>query len=313
MSEKPDILVVEPWYGEQMKESAEHFTLHRMDKADDKDAFLASVADKIVGIGSNNKASAEIINKLPNLKVIANFGVGFDGIDVEAAKARGVPVSNTPNVLNDEVASFAVGLMLATLRRIPQADAYVRAGTWEVEKLMAFTQTATNLKVGILGLGGIGLEIAKRLEPFKYDISYHTRSKRDVAYTYYDSVLEMAKNVSVLIAIVPGGPATRHMVNREVMEALGPSGALINVARGSVVDEEALVEVLKEGKLGAAGLDVFEKEPSVPDALKQMTENVILQPHQASATHETRMAMARLLMNNLIEGVAGRPLITPVY
>ena len=229
-----------------------------------------------------------------------------------AATQRGIKVSNTPDVLSDEVADFAIALTLATLRRIPQADRYVREGRWEREGDMAFTHRMWGRKVGILGLGRIGIEIARRFEAFKMDIAYHTRSPKDVPYKHVASLLEMARAVDILVAIVPGGAGTRHLVNREVLDALGPQGVFINVARGSVADEEALIAALKDGRLGAAGLDVFADEPRVPQALKDMTENVVLQPHQASATHDTRLAMGRLVMENLLAGIAGKPLVTPV-
>lgn len=312
MTDKPDIVVVSPWYSAAMEELDAHFTVHKLWEAEDKDTLLASVRDSCVGIAGSSWCTAELMDALPNAKVIAHHGVGYDGVDVAAATERGIKVSNTPDVLSDEVADFAVALMLATCRRIPQGDRYVRKGRWEREGDMAFTQRVWGRKVGILGLGRIGQEIADRCAAFKMDIRYHTRSRRDVPYTYSSSLTEMAREVDILIAIVPGGAATKHLVNREVLDALGPTGVLINVARGSVVDEEALIAALQDGRLGAAGLDVFAEEPKVPQALKDMTGNVVLQPHQASATHETRLAMGRLVMDNLKAGIAGQPLLTPV-
>jgi len=312
MSDRPDIVVLSPWYKPAMDELDAHFEVHRLWEARDRDEMLASLRERCVGLAGSSSCTAEIMDALPRVRVIAHCGVGYDGVDVEAATARGIRVSNTPDVLSDEVADFAVGLTLATLRRIPQGDRYVRDGRWETEGPMAFGQRMWGRKVGILGLGRIGIEIARRLEPFKMQIAYHARHERPVGYRYYASLVEMARDVDILIAIVPGGAATRHMVGREVLDALGPKGVLINVARGSVVDETALIAALSERRLGAAGLDVFADEPRVPQALREMTANVVLQPHQASATHETRLAMGRLVLENLLAGVAGKPLLTPV-
>jgi hydroxypyruvate reductase len=309
LSQKPDLLVISPWYSAAMAELDDHFTVHMLWQADDKAALLASLADTCEAIAGASSCGADIMDALPKAKVIAHHGVGYDGVDVAAATARGIKVSNTPDVLSDEVADLALGLLIATCRRIPQADRYVRDGRWEREGDMAFTTRVHGRKVGILGLGRIGVEIARRCEAFKMDIAYHTRSPKDVPYTYYNDLVAMARDVDFLIAIVPGGAGTKHMVNSAVLDALGPQGVLVNVARGSVVDQDALIDALRHGRLGATGLDVFADEPQ---ALTEMTENVVLQPHQASATHETRLAMGRLVMNNALAGLAGRPLITPV-
>jgi lactate dehydrogenase-like 2-hydroxyacid dehydrogenase len=312
VSQKPDILVLSPWYSVAMAELDEHFTVHKLWEAGDPAALLASLRDRCVGLAGSKTCDAAIMDALPRTKVIAHCGVGYDGVDVAAATARGIKVSNTPDVLTDDVADFALALTLATLRRIPQGDRYVREGRWEREGSMSFGQRMWGRRVGILGLGRIGREIALRCEAFKMQIAYHSRSARDAPYRYYASLTEMARDVDILIAIVPGGAGTRHLVNREVLDALGPQGVLINVARGSVVDEPALIAALKDGRLGAAGLDVFADEPRVPEDLRDMTGNVVLQPHQASATHETRLAMGRLVLQNLLAGVAGKPLVTPV-
>jgi hydroxypyruvate reductase len=312
MTKKPDILILSPWYDVAMAELDEHFTVHKLWEAKDPAALLASLRDTCVGIADSKVCDAATMDALPNVKVIAHHGVGYDGVDVAAATARGIKVSNTHDVLSDEVADFAIALTMATCRRIPQADRYVREGRWEREGDMTFTHRVWGRKIGILGLGRIGIEIAQRCAAFKMDIAYHTRTRKDVPYKHYASLVDMARDVDILIAIVPGGDSTKHIVNREVLDALGPNGTLINVARGSVVDEDALIAALKDGRLGAAGLDVFADEPRVPQALKDMTENVVLQPHQASATHDTRLAMGRLVMENLLLGIAGKPLVTPV-
>ena len=312
MSTKPDIVVLSPWYKVAMDELDAHFTVHKLYEASDPDALLRSLRDRCVGIAGSQTCDAAIMDALPRTRIIAHCSVGYDGIDVAAATERGIKVTNTPDVLSDEVADFAVGLTLATIRQIPHADRYVRQGRWEREGYMPVNRRMWGRKLGILGMGRIGSEIASRFEAFKMDIAYTSRHKKDVPYQYVASLIELANQVDILVAIVPGGPATRHMVNREVLDAIGPDGVFINVARGSVVDEQALIEALQDGTLGAAGLDVFEDEPEVPQALKDMTENVVLQPHQASATHETRLAMGRLVLENLLASVAGKPLITPV-
>jgi hydroxypyruvate reductase len=312
MSEKPHILVLSPWYGPAMEELERLFSVHKLWQTDDPLALLASIKDRCVGITGSTACDAALMDALPNVKVIANNGVGYEGIDVAAATARGIKVANTPDVLSDDVADFTIGLTIATLRRIPQGDRYVREGRWENEGPMALNQRLGGRPVGILGLGRIGLEIARRCEAFKMPISYHNRNARDVPYRYYPRLIDMAREVDILIAVVPGGPETKHLVDRAVFEALGPTGVFINVARGSIADETALIDALRAGRLGAAGLDVFADEPRVPPALKAMTDNVVLQPHQASATPDTRLAMARLAIENLLAGVAGKPLITPV-
>jgi hydroxypyruvate reductase len=312
VTEKPDIVLLSPWYSVAMAELDRHFTVHKLWESDDRDALLASLKDRCVGLAGSKTCDAATMDALPNVKVIAHCGVGYDGVDVAAATARGLKVSNTPDVLSDDVADFAIALTLATLRRIPQGDRYVRQGRWESEGDMPLAQRMWGRKVGILGMGRIGIEIARRCEAFKMTIAYHSRSRKDVPYRYYPSLVAMADEVDVLIAIIPGGAGTRHLVDAEVLDALGPNGVFINVARGSVADELALIAALSEGRLGAAGLDVFADEPRVPQALKEMTQNVVLQPHQASATHETRLAMGRLVLENLLAGVTGKPLVTPV-
>lgn len=255
--------------------------------------------------------SEPVLAKMPNLRVLSSFGVGYDHVDARAAAARGIVVTHTPDVLNEEVASTAVMLMLACYRNLLGDDAYVRSGRWEREGNAPLTRTADGRRVGLLGMGRIGQAIARKLAAFDADISYHARNRRDVPYTYFDDLAEMARAVEVLIVITPGGAATRHLVNAEVLGALGPEGMLINVGRGSVVDEPALVRALEEGRLGWAGLDVFENEPHVPEALKAMP-NVVLLPHVGSATVETRNAMADLTVDNLLSFFREGRAIAPV-
>jgi lactate dehydrogenase-like 2-hydroxyacid dehydrogenase len=253
----------------------------------------------------------ELMASLTNLKLISSNGVGYDAIDADTAARRGIYVTHTPNVLNAEVATTAVLLMLACYRELLRDDAYVRSGTWNTEGNPPLTRSADNQTVGILGLGRIGHEIAKKLAPWNAKILYHSRTKKDVTYTYYDNLTAMALDCDVLICITPGGPSTHKTVNKEVLEALGPNGTLINVSRGSVVDETALIEALQSGALGWAGLDVFEAEPNVPQALRDLSNTVLL-PHVGSATVETRAAMGALTVDNLLQHLKDATVISPV-
>ena len=242
--------------------------------------------------------------------MISHFGVGVDSIDVEAVKRRGVTLTNTPDVLTEDVADIAVVLMLCAIRRVPQGDRYVREGNW-LKGAMALTQSVQGKTVGIIGLGRIGKAIAKRCEAFNLKVAYQGRSKQaGVPYAYFADPLALAKECDVVIVAAPGGDATRGLVSRAVLEALGPEGTIVNIARGSLIDQGAMIEALKTGKLGAAGLDVFDKEPQVPAELLAL-DNVVVQPHVGSATHPTRTAMGQLVIDNLAAFFAGRPLKTP--
>ena len=290
----------------------QRFAVARYWEAPDKAAFLADHANtRFMVTDGHTGCSARIMDALPGLELIASYGVGTDAIDLPAAKARGVAVTNTPNVLNDAVAELALGLMLALGRRIVEADRFVRDGCWRAGNF-ALTSELAGATVGILGLGRIGKEIASRAQAFRMNVVYHgRRPQKDVPFRYYDDLTEMARDVEWLVAAVPGGVQTAGLVDRAVLEALGPQGAIVNVGRGSLIDEAALVELLQAGKLGGAALDVFAAEPDVPDALRAM-DNVVLSPHQASATEKTRRAMAYLVFQNLVAGQAGEPLLTPV-
>lgn len=280
------------------------FTIHPLDNHDP-----AKITHVITN--GHDGVKPDIMNSLPNLQAISCYGVGYDSIDVEAAKAKGVVVTHTPNVLNAEVATTAVLLMLSCYREVLRDDSYVRDGAWEAEGNAPLTRSADNQAVGILGLGRIGQAIADKLAPWNTKIIYHTRTKKDVDYTYYDNLTAMAHDADVLICITPGGPSTNKIVNAEVLEALGPNGTLINVSRGSVVDETALIKALQTGKLGWAGLDVFEKEPHVPQALRDHPRTVLL-PHVGSATVETRAAMGNLTVDNLLQHLKDGTVISPV-
>lgn len=311
---KPDILMIGPMMAYVMETLEEAYTVHRYWEAKDKDALVAANADKIRAIATSGHsgASRALIGSLPKLEAIGCYGVGYDAIDVEAATEAGVKVSNTPNVLNDDVADMGMALMLAVTRRIPLYDRYVRSGSWPAKGEPQLTATLRNKTLGIVGLGRIGKTIARRAQAFDLEIAYHGRSEQaDQPFTFYADLTEMAQNVDILLAICPGGPATAGIINTPVLEALGPEGIFINIARGSVVDEPALVAALEQGKIGGAGLDVFAAEPQVPEALWAM-DNVVMQPHMGSGTAHTRKAMGQLVIDNLAAHFAGKPLLTPV-
>jgi len=308
-----EILSVGPFFPPSFAPMERDFTVHKLWQAKDRAALVAEVGGRIRGIQTTggHGADARLIAALPRLEIISCFGVGVDAVDLDAAKQRGVIVTNTPDVLNECVADLAMGLTLATLRRISLGDRYVRGGSW-LKGALPLAEKVGGKTMGILGYGRIGKAIAKRAEAFGMRIVYHGRKPQaGVAAKYYASLTEMARDCDVLMVICPGGAATHHIVNAEVLKALGPEGTLINVARGSVVDEAALVRALADGSLGAAGLDVFESEPKVPEVLFAM-DQVVLQPHVASATHETRKAMGDLTVDNLRAHFSGRPVLTPV-
>ena len=288
------------------------FAVHRATGAD-IDPLVArhGPAIRAVATRGRDRLDARLLTRLPALEIIANFGVGYDSIDVDAAARRGIVVSNTPDVLNDEVADFAVALLLATVRRLPQADRFVRAGQW-LQGNFPLGPTLRDRTIGLVGMGRIGKRIAQRLAAFEVPIVYHSRTARtDVPYRHYRELVAMAKDVDTLLAILPGGPATKGLIGAEVLAALGPDGILINVARGSVVDEPALALALRSGTILAAGLDVFADEPRVPQALLEL-DNVVLLPHVGSATHHTRGLMGRLVVDNLLSWFGGRGPLTPV-
>jgi lactate dehydrogenase-like 2-hydroxyacid dehydrogenase len=284
------------------------------DEPAEREEFLASHGGEIRAVVTSGRTGvdATLMAALPNLGAVVNFGVGYDTTDVGAAASRGVVVSNTPDVLTDCVADTAVGLMIDTLRQFSASDRYVRAGRWPSEGNYPLTRQVSNTRVGIVGLGRIGGAIAKRLSAFGCAISYHNRRQVEgSAYTYVGSPAELAAAVDVLVVAAAGGSGTQKLVSREVIDALGARGYLINIARGSVVDEEALVSALVEGRLAGAGLDVFADEPYVPEALLSM-DNVVVLPHVASGTVETRAAMEELTLRNLNSFLESGRLVTPV-
>ena len=309
---KPEILVVAKLPPMLMDPLREHFTVHdRLHETDP--AALAQAAPRIRGIAASgeSKVPKALIDQFPALEIVSVMGVGYDGIDVAAAKARNVVVTHTPNVLNDDVADLAIALMLCVARTIPKADRFVRSGGW-LEGPLPLARKMSGARLGLVGMGRIGQAIASRATAFGMSIAYTSRSaKSDVAYRHFPTAAALAAESDFLVVIVPGGAATRKLVDGAVLKALGPKGYLVNVARGSVVDEAALVAALEKGEIAGAGLDVFEDEPRVPEALRQM-DNVVLTPHIGSATGQTRQAMADLAFANLKARFDGAALPSPV-
>jgi lactate dehydrogenase-like 2-hydroxyacid dehydrogenase len=250
--------------------------------------------------------------RFPKLQIVSSFGVGYDHMDVKWAAEHGVILTNTPNVLTEEVADTALGLLLCTVREFPQAERYLRAGKWRERDYPLTKASLRSCTVGLVGMGAIGQAVARRLDAMQVPVVYHTRQERhELPYRHYASLLDMARDVDILLAIVPGGVGTRNMINAEVLDALGPDGILINMARGSVVDEVALTKALKEKRIMSAGLDVYAKEPDVPQELIAM-ENVVLFPHVGSASVYTREKMDQLIVDNILAWAAGKPPLTPV-
>lgn len=287
------------------------YTVHKLWTANDRDTFLAERAPLIRAIVTNAPvgASAALIDALPQLEIISSCGVGLDAIDLDAARRRDVIVTYTPGVLNDCVADTGLMLMLAVARRLGQAERFVRAGQWQQAKF-PLTTSLGGKTCGILGLGGIGLAVARRAAAFEMRIEYaNPRPKAGVEFAYHADPLSLARASDFLVLTLPGGERTRHLVNAAVLEALGPAGYLINIARGSVVDQAALVDALVSGRIAGAALDVFDDEPNVPAELLAL-DNVVLTPHVASGTHETRKAMSDLAFANLHAHFAGQPVLT---
>jgi lactate dehydrogenase-like 2-hydroxyacid dehydrogenase len=287
-------------------------TLYKAADASDRDGFIAEHGNVRAIACAQGQMSASLLERFPKLEIISSFGVGYDHVDVKYAAAHGIIVTNTPEVLTEEVADTALGLLLCTVRELPQAERYLRAGKWLQKGYPLSRATLRNRTVGIVGMGAIGRAIARRLDAFGVPVVYHTRQRRpDVPYRHYPKLVDMARDVDTLMVIVPGGAATQNMINAEVLAALGPNGILINMARGSVVDEPALIEALQNKRIMAAGLDVYAKEPEVPQALIDM-DNVVLLPHLGSASVHTRDKMDQLVVDNIAAWAAGKPPLTPV-
>jgi lactate dehydrogenase-like 2-hydroxyacid dehydrogenase len=289
--------------------------LHRLWLEPNPDLWLAEWAPRIRAIamtGGHAPLDEAYMRQYPKLEIISSFGVGYDNIDAKAAARLGIIVTNTPGVLDDEVADTALGLMIMTVRQLPQSERYLRAGQWMAKGAYPLSPSLRGRTVGILGLGRIGTAIATRVSAFGLDVVYHGRhAQAEVPYRYYSSLVDMAKAADILIVVAPGGPGTRHIINAEVLEALGPDGVLINVARGSLVDEKALIEALRNKIILAAGLDVFENEPSVPQELIAL-DNAVLLPHVGSASIKTRRAMAECVVSNVLAWADDKPPLTPV-
>jgi lactate dehydrogenase-like 2-hydroxyacid dehydrogenase len=309
---KPEILMLRGLLPRQTAQIEERYVGHRLDLAEDREAMLRKVAPRVTAVLTSGELTcdAALMDRLPKLGLVACFGVGVDGIDLAYCQKRGVAVSNTPDVLTEDVADIAIGLTIATLRGIVAGDRFVRRGAWQNGSLPLSTRVGGKT-MGILGLGRIGKAIATRAEAHGMKIVWHgRREQQGVTWQRFADLEEMARAVDVLMIACPGGPATRGLVSRDVIAALKSDSFVVNISRGSVVDEPALVQALEAGRIAGAGLDVFADEPNVPDTLLAM-ENVVLTPHIGSASRETRDAMAQLVVNNLDAFHAGRPLLTP--
>ena len=310
---KPDIVFTGKGHAGTQATLESEFTVHKLHEAQDQGAFLKSVKDKVRGIASFGlmPVNGALMDALPKLEIVANFGVGVDQINLDDARARKIIVTNTPDVLNECVADTGMALVLNTLRRFPESEKHLRAGRWVEKGPYPLTTSIGDKTMGILGLGRIGEAVAKRAIACGMKIRYHNRRKKDVPYPYDPDPVTLAKNSDVLMVVTPGGAETKALVNARVLDALGPEGFLVNIARGSVIDEPVLLKYLKEKRIAGAGLDVFADEPRVPPEFSTL-ENAVLFPHVASATQETRKAMGDLQIENLRLHFAGKPVKTRV-
>ncbi len=310
---KQDIIATTKIFERTQKRLDQEFTCHRLYEAKDRVATLRELAPKVRALATfgGGGADAKLMDALPNLEIISNFGVGVDAIDLDAAKQRGIIVTNTPDVLNDCVADTALALTLNAMRKFPQAEQYLRSGYWATRGAYPLTTALDGKTMGILGLGRIGEAIAKRALAFGMKVRYHNRRKKDVPHAYDPDPVALARNCDVLVVVTPGGPETDRLVNAKVLDALGAQGYLVNIARGSVVDEPVLLRYLQQGKIAGAALDVFADEPRVPPEFLAL-DNVVLLPHVGSATDETRTAMGNLQVENLLRHFAGKPVLTRV-
>ena len=315
MADKPDVLLIGPKKPTIFDGLAPVFNLHVLAAAKDKEAFSAGLAPRIRAIAvsvSSETVDGALMARFPKLEIVSTFAVGYDHVDAKWAGEHGVTVTNTPGVLTEEVADTALGLLLCTVREFPQAERYLRAGKWLEKGYRLTPATLRDRTVGLVGMGAIGQAVARRLDASKVPVVYHSRRPRpEVPYRHYPDLLAMARDVDILLVIVPGGPATQNMIDAKVLDALGPDGIFINMARGSVVDEPALIKALQDKRILSAGLDVYVNEPQVPQELIEM-DNVVLFPHLGSATVETRRAMDQLVVDNLLAWGAGKPPLTPV-
>jgi hypothetical protein len=290
------------------------FNLHVIPK-DNAEAIIAKVGPNVRAAavtGAPDKMMGDVMARFPKLEFVSSFGVGYDNIDIKYAIEHNITVSNTPEVLNEEVADTALGLLLCTVREFPKAERFLRAGQWMQAQYPLSKATLRDRTVGMVGMGRIGRAIARRLEGFGVPVVYHSRNPQSgVDYRHYPKLIDMARDVDTLILITPGGPSTRHLVNAEVLAALGPKGIVINMSRGTVVDDAALIKALKERTIYAAGLDVFVNEPEVPKEYLEL-DNAVLFPHLGSSSVYTRQKMEQLVVDNLLAWAAGKPPLTPV-
>jgi lactate dehydrogenase-like 2-hydroxyacid dehydrogenase len=313
--EKADVLMMAQMAPMIIEGVGQAFILHKLWEAPDRERLIGELAPRLRAIAAggpvHDRVDPDFMAKFPKLEIISSFGVGYDHVDAKWAGEHGIVVTNTPDVLNEEVADTALGLLLCTVRELPQAERHLRAGSW-VNGDYRLTASLRGRRAGVVGLGRIGKTIARRLEAFGLPVAYHGRTAQaGVPYSYYPDLVEMARDIDVMIVITPGGAATRHLINAKVLEALGPNGILINVSRGSVVDQDALIAALKQRKILSAGLDVYANEPHVPPELMAM-DNVVLLPHVGSGSVPTRNAMNQLVVDNLVAWAAGKKPLTPV-
>ena len=313
-AERKEVLLIGPLKPVVVKGLDAACTVHKVAEAKDRDAFIATHSHVRAIACSDTRESipGNLMARFPRLEIVSSFGVGYDHMDVKWAAAHNVVLTNTPGVLTEEVADTALGLLLCTVREFCQAERYLRAGKWLRQGYPLSKTTLRNRTVGMVGMGAIGQAIARRLDAFGVPVVYHTRQPRhELRYRHYPNLLEMTRAVDILLVIIPGGPATQNMINAEVLDALGRDGILINMARGSVVDEAALIKALKEKRILSAGLDVYAKEPEVPEALIEM-DNVVLFPHVGSGSVHTREKMDQLVVDNILAWATGKPPLTPV-
>src|SRR5215813_9511368 len=315
MAEKADVLLIGPPKPVIVNGLSGAFNLVQFSDAKDRDRFFAETAPRVRGMAvaaTEERVDGPFMERFPRLEIVSSFGVGYDHVDAAWAGAHGITVTNTPDVLTEEVADTALGLLLCTVREFPRAERYLRAGKWPQKNYPLSKATLRDRTVGMVGMGRIGQAIARRLAAMQVPVVYHSRRPAaGVSYRHYPKLIDMARDADVLIVITPGGAETKNLINAEVLSALGPDGILINMARGSVVDEEALIKALKDKTIMSAGLDVYLREPEVPAELMAM-ENVALFPHLGSASVYTRTQMDQLVVDNLLAWAAGKPPLTPV-
>ncbi len=310
---KPEVLMIGPYPSWDMEDLESRYTIYRLWEVEDRDTFLAQRGDGIRAVATRGElgASAALLKKLPKLEIVSCYGVGTDAIDLRFARENGIRVTNTPDVLTEDVADLGMALMLAVARQLPEGDAHVRAGRW-AKGNMHLTTRVCGKRVGVVGMGRIGAAFARRAAAFDCTVSYFARSpKPDLPYAFVGDLVELARQSDFLVVTLAGGEGTRGIVTGEVIEALGPDGIFVNISRGTTVDETALLDALEQGRIRGAGLDVFLNEPAIDPRFAGL-KNAVLQPHHGSGTVETRQAMGKLVRDNLAAHFSGQPLLTPV-